>query len=63
MMLTDLDFVEDFALMSDGVLQAQELLIRVETECAKVGIHLNQKKTEYLTFNCQMNHIKTIGNV
>ena len=31
--------------------QAQELLLRVETECSKVGLGLNGPKTKYLTYN------------
>ena len=34
--LADLDFADDIALLSDAIVQAQELLIRVETECNKV---------------------------
>ena len=51
MMLTDLEFADDIDLLSDGMVQEQKLLSRVETECAKVGLRLNPKKTEYLTFN------------
>ena len=49
--LTDLDFADDIGLISDQISQAQELLLRVENECQKVGLHLNSKKTEYMTFN------------
>ena len=35
MMLTDLHFADNIALISDGMVQAQEPLSRVETECAK----------------------------
>ena len=31
--------------------QAQELLLSVEQECMKVGLQLNAKKTEVVTFN------------
>ena len=31
--------------------QAQELLSRVEEECAKVGLGLNAKKTEVIVYN------------
>ena len=50
-MLTDLDFADDIVLISDQISLAQELLIRVESECQKVGFHLNSKKSEYITFN------------
>ena len=62
-MLTDLDFADDIAVISDGMVQSQELLSRVATECAKVGLRLNLKKTEYLTFNLPYEPLKTIGNV
>ena len=35
--LTDLDYADDICLVSKQAEQAQELLTRVETECAKVG--------------------------
>ena len=35
MKLTDLHFADNIALISDGMVQAQEPLSRVETECAK----------------------------
>ena len=46
MVLTDLDYADDISLRSDNMEQAQELLHRVELECAKVGLRLNAKKTE-----------------
>ncbi|CAJ1055842.1 uncharacterized protein LOC110241963 [Xyrichtys novacula] len=49
--LADLDFADDIALLSDAVEQAQELLLRVETECNKVGLGLNGPKTKYLAYN------------
>ncbi|KAJ4946992.1 hypothetical protein JOQ06_009034 [Pogonophryne albipinna] len=48
--LTDLDYADDISLLSDSVEQAQELLNRVESECAKVGLRLNAKKTEVITY-------------
>ena len=49
--IADLDFADDIALLSDAVAQAQELLLRVEDECARVGLGLNGPKTKYLTYN------------
>ena len=49
--LTDLDFADDIALLSDLLNQAQELLVRVQVECKKVGLGINAKKTKYLTYN------------
>ena len=49
--LTDLDFADDIALISDSVRQASELLQRVESECSKVGLLMNYNKTKVMTFN------------
>ena len=51
--LSDLDFADDIALLSDDIIQAQELLSRVETECKKVGLGLNGPKTKALAYNIQ----------
>ena len=51
--ITDLDFADDIALCSDAVKQAQELLLRVEKECAFVGLGLNGPKTKYLKYNIE----------
>ena len=51
--LADLDFADDIALLSDAIEQAQELLIRVETECKKVGLGLNGPKTKSLAYNIE----------
>uniref|UniRef100_A0A3B1IYM6 Reverse transcriptase domain-containing protein n=1 Tax=Astyanax mexicanus TaxID=7994 RepID=A0A3B1IYM6_ASTMX len=55
--LTDLDFADDISLLSDNVEQAQILLSRVELECAKVGLRLNAKKTEVITYNIPPEHL------
>lgn len=44
--MTDLDNADEICRLSNYVEQAQVLLTRVETECAKVGLKLNAKKTE-----------------
>ena len=49
--LTDLDFADDIALLSNTVIQTRELLLRVESECKKVGPYLNTKKTKVMAFN------------
>ena len=54
--LTDLDYADDISLLSNHVEQAQELLSRVESECARVGLRLNAKKTEVITYNIQAEH-------
>ena len=49
--LTDLDFADDSALVSESLVQAQIMLERVETSTAKIGLHLNSDKTEVMLFN------------
>ena len=49
--LTDLDFVDDIALLSDKIEQAQSILSRVQRDCLIVGLALNVKKTKYITYN------------
>ena len=49
--LTDLYFADDIALISDSVRQASELLHRVESECCKVGLLINYNKTKVMAFN------------
>jgi len=49
--ISDLDFADDIALLSEEITQAQQLLLRVEQESAKVGLQLNDKKTKVMAFN------------
>ena len=51
--ITDLDFADDIALLSDEIEQAQKLLSSVERECNKVGLGLNAPKTKYLAYNIE----------
>ena len=46
--ITDLDFADDIALISEEIAEAQEMLNRVETETLRIGLHLNEKKTEIM---------------
>ena len=41
-MLTDLDYADDIALLSENILQAQDLLMCVERECSKIGLTVNE---------------------
>ena len=55
-MLTGLDYADDISLLSNNVEQVQELLSRVESESTKVGLRLNTKKTEVITYNIESEH-------
>ena len=46
-----MDFADDLAAITDEMHQAQEVLTRLETEAAKVGLICNSKKTEMQCFN------------
>ena len=50
-MITDTDFADDIALISEQLTQAQEMINRVELETRKIGLYLNEKKTETMQFN------------
>ena len=45
--LTDADFADDLALLSDTIEKAQLLLQRVENAAQTLGLRLNVKKTEF----------------
>ena len=49
--VTDLDFADDIALLSEQVEQAQELLKRVKEPAKQIGLEMNAKKTKCLSFN------------
>ena len=49
--ITDLDFADDIALLSDTLQQAQELLTRVEDAAATVGLMMNASKTKFMAYN------------
>ena len=53
--ITDLDFADDIALLSEELDQAQDLLQRVETSVGKVGLKMNAGKTKFMAFNHSQN--------
>ena len=55
--LTDLDFADDIALLSDTLQQAQNLLSRVESAAATVGLQMNASKTKFMTYNIKGNAV------
>ena len=55
--LTDLDYADDIALLSQLLQDAQELLLSLEEAASRFGLLLNSKKTEYLTLNEDTNHL------
>ena len=49
--LTDTDFADDIAIITEEIEKAQEMLTSIEFEAAKIGLHLNVKKTEVMHYN------------
>ena len=49
--VTDMDFADDIALVTEEIHQAQQMLMNLENAAAKVGLHLNAKKTEAFSHN------------
>ena len=44
--ITDLNFADDLALITEEKEQAQDILNILEPEAGKVGLHCNAKKTK-----------------
>ena len=49
--VTDLDFADDIALLTEEIKQAHDMVTKLENEAAKVGLHCNSKKTEVQPLN------------
>ena len=49
--ITNLDFADDIALLSEQTTQAQVMLTRVEQASSEVGLRANDKKTKVLGYN------------
>ena len=59
--ITDMDFADDIALVSEGIKEAQEMLTRVEKSAKRVGLSMNTGKTKYMSYNTiQQFEIKAI---
>ena len=53
--LPDLDYANDIALLENSIKSAQDLLIRVEKACQDVGLFLNAPKAKYMHLNPSTN--------
>ena len=42
---------DDIAIITEEIEKAQEMLTSIEFEAAKIGLHLNVKKTEVMHYN------------
>ena len=51
MIITDMDFADDIALISED--KANEFLLRVGSAAASVGLHINEGKIRVTTLNME----------
>ena len=58
--ITDLDFADDIALVTEELEQAQDFLHRVQENAAKIGLHLNSDKTESLCKSLKLRTFLTL---
>ena len=59
--ICDTAFVDDIAVLSNTLEQAQLLLSRVETSAKQTGLHINNSKTEYIRFNQDEGDLKAFN--
>ena len=55
--ITDLDFADEIALVTEEMEQAKDFLHCVQQNAAKVGLHLNVDKTEFTSFNQEQEQV------
>ena len=51
--ITDVDFADCIALISEDMDKANEFLLRVEWAAASVELHINEGKTRVVTLNME----------
>ena len=49
--ITDMDYADDLATISDCIADAQKILTEIESAAAQVGLYINTKKTNCMSFN------------
>ena len=59
--LKDLDFADDIALLESSIPRAQKQLSHTSDSAASVGLVINTDKTEFLTLNCPTNQQLMVG--
>ena len=61
--ITDFDFGDDIALVTEELEQAQDFLHRIQENAAKIVLHLNSDKNEFMSFSqAQDSVLKTVNN-
>ena len=59
--ITDTDFADNLALISNYMEQAQLLLSRLEMAAESIGLHANCKKMEYMLYSQDERDLKTLS--
>ena len=59
--IRDIDYADDIALLSDSVDKAEKLLHNVEIAAKLIDLHINKKKTQYMTFSQNPSKLTTIN--
>ena len=49
--ITDVNYADDIALLANTPAQAETLQHSLKRAAARIGLHLNAHKTEYMCFN------------
>ena len=49
--ITDVNYAEDLALLTDTIDEATELLHILETAASEIGLYINTGKTEFIAYN------------
>lgn len=67
--ITDVDYADDLAVLTDNIQDAMSLLHKIEEAASEIGLYINAKKTEYIIVNldktieirdCKGNLIKVV---
>ena len=61
--LSDLDFADDLALISENIKHAEELLHSVEIAANQVGLFCNEGKTEFLCTSDSARALRSLNNM
>ena len=60
--LTDLDFADDLALISESIKDAESLIQSLEFAASQVGLYCNEGKTEFVTTSPSPTELKSLNN-
>ena len=56
--VTDADFADDLALLTDTIPEAQNFLMSLEDAANSIGLHMNVKKTKFMEINAEPGKIR-----